>query len=223
MSAVMDCSIASRLENRGLYPRRCRLFSMETQELRIMCPQEDSASLFSRLSFHRSNGAKERRGSCPNQRYIASAYPRRVRACDETVLKTSPIDAALCSMAQTTHCATSSACRVSALDKLGHEAGSHMSISSNDDDPSHGFLLRLSTFQSHSGQWDLYNGSHHWFCSTLFLTPRFCLSPREVAKPDKWLMVPLVDCAALYTCVESFRLLGAAKWAGCMRPWRQLL
>ena len=32
------------------------------------------------------------------------------------------------------------------LDKLGHEVGSHMSISSNDDDPSHGFLLRLSTF-----------------------------------------------------------------------------
>src|SRR5262249_33896487 len=44
--------------------------------------------------------------------------------------------------------------RVSTLDKLGHEVGSHMSISSNDDDPSHGFLLRLSTFQSHSGQWD---------------------------------------------------------------------
>src|SRR5215470_5313834 len=38
--------------------------------------------------------------------------------------------------------------RVSALDKLGHEVGSHMSISSNDDDPSHGFLLRLSTFHS---------------------------------------------------------------------------
>ena len=28
----------------------------------------------------------------------------------------------------------------------GHEVGSHMSISSNDDDPGHGFLLRLLTF-----------------------------------------------------------------------------
>src|SRR5215469_8501310 len=36
--------------------------------------------------------------------------------------------------------------RVPTLDKLGHEVGSHMSISSNDDDPSHGFFLRLSTF-----------------------------------------------------------------------------
>jgi hypothetical protein len=34
---------------------------------------------------------------------------------------------------------------------------------------------------------------------------------RFVGKPDKWLIVPLVDCVALYTCVESFRLLGAAK------------
>src|SRR5262252_9109048 len=35
ISAVTDCCIASRLENRGLYPRRWRLFSMETQELRL--------------------------------------------------------------------------------------------------------------------------------------------------------------------------------------------
>ena len=51
MSAETDSCIASRLENRGMNPRRWRLFSMDTQELRIMCPQEDSASLFSRLSF----------------------------------------------------------------------------------------------------------------------------------------------------------------------------
>jgi hypothetical protein len=35
--------------------------------------------------------------------------------------------------------------RVSALDKLWHEVSTHMTVSSNDDDPSHGFLLRLST------------------------------------------------------------------------------
>jgi hypothetical protein len=52
ISAATDGYIASRLEYRGLYPRRCRLFSMETQELRMMCPQQDSASLLSRPSFH---------------------------------------------------------------------------------------------------------------------------------------------------------------------------
>src|SRR5262245_55659230 len=52
ISAATDCCIASRLENRGLYPRRRRLFSMETQELRMICPQDDSASRLSRPSFH---------------------------------------------------------------------------------------------------------------------------------------------------------------------------
>src|SRR5215831_13884985 len=73
MSAATDCCIASRLENRGLYPRRWRLFSIEMQELRMICPQEEWASLSARRSFHRSKGSKESRGSCPNQRYIASA------------------------------------------------------------------------------------------------------------------------------------------------------
>jgi hypothetical protein len=36
----------------GLYPRCCRPFSMETQELRMICAQESSASPFSRSSFH---------------------------------------------------------------------------------------------------------------------------------------------------------------------------
>jgi hypothetical protein len=42
ISAVTDCCIASRLENRGL-SRYCRLFSMETQELRMICASEGSA------------------------------------------------------------------------------------------------------------------------------------------------------------------------------------
>jgi len=51
-SAATDCCIASRLENRGLYPRRWRLFSMETQELRTICLKEEWASLSFRRSFH---------------------------------------------------------------------------------------------------------------------------------------------------------------------------
>ena len=66
----------------------------------MICPHDECASLSLKPSFHCSKGAKDSLGSCPNQRNIASAYPRRVRACEETVLNTSPIDDALCSMAQ---------------------------------------------------------------------------------------------------------------------------
>ena len=65
----------------------------------MMCPHDECASLSLMPSFHSSNGAKDSLGSYPNQRYIASAYPRRERACEETVLNTSPIDDALCSIA----------------------------------------------------------------------------------------------------------------------------
>ena len=45
---------------------------------------------------------------------------------------------------------------MSTLDKRRHELGSDMSTPSNDDDPSHSFLLRLSTLHS-TDRIDLHN------------------------------------------------------------------